>query len=53
MRREGRLAPSVKSKVDSHLREIKFVKSILPVSKLKIEIASFDIHKITDPTVKR
>jgi 5-methylcytosine-specific restriction endonuclease McrA len=52
-RRNGRLAPSIKSKVDSHLREKKFVESILPISKWKIETASFDIHKISNPNVKR
>lgn len=52
-RKEGRLAPSIKSKVDSHLREKRFVESILPISKWKIETASFDIHKISNPDVKR
>jgi len=51
LRREGRLPPSIKSKVDSHLREKKFVESILPVSRWKVETASFDIHKITNPEV--
>lgn len=53
MRREGRLAPSIKSKVNSHLREKRFVESILPVSKWKVETASFDIHKISNPDVGR
>lgn len=53
MRKKGKLAPSIKSKVDSHLREKKFVESILPVSRWKVEIASFDIHKISNPDVKR
>lgn len=53
MRKNGRLAASIKSKVDSHLREKKFVESILPVSRWKVEIASFDIHKISNPDVKR
>jgi len=53
MRKKGRLAPSTKSKVDSHLREKQFVESILPVSKWKVETASFDIHKISNPNVKR
>lgn len=53
MREEGRLAPSIKSKVDSHLREKKFVESILPVSHWKVETASFDIHKISNPDVKK
>lgn len=46
MRKEGRLAPSIKSKVNSHLREKKFVESILPVSNWKVETASFDIHNV-------
>ncbi|HWR24957.1 MAG TPA: RNA-guided endonuclease IscB [Methanosarcina sp.] len=50
-RREGRLAPSIRSKFDSHFREKKFVESILPVTKWKVELASFDIHKITNPEV--
>jgi 5-methylcytosine-specific restriction endonuclease McrA len=53
MRKEGRLTPSIKSKVDSHLREKKFVESILPVSRWKVETASFDIHKISNPDVGR
>ena len=53
MRKEGKLAPSITSKVDSHLREKKFVESILPVSRWKAETASFDIHKISNPDVKR
>lgn len=52
MRKEGRLAPSLKSKLDSHLREKKFVESILPITHWKVETASFDIHKITNPEVE-
>lgn len=50
-RKEGRLAPSIRSKLESHFREKKFVESILPVTKWKVELASFDIHKITNPSV--
>jgi hypothetical protein len=53
MRQEGRIAPSIKSKVESHLREKKLVESILPVTHFKVEIASFDIHKISNPNVGR
>ena len=52
-KREGRLTPSIKSKVDSHLREKKQMESILPITKWHIETASFDIHKITNPDVKK
>ena len=53
MRKTGRLTPSLNSKVDSHLREKMFVESILPVSRWKVETASFDIHKISNPKVRR
>ncbi len=53
MRKEGRLAPSIKSKVESHLREKRFMESILPISRWKVETASFDIHKISNPDVGR
>lgn len=51
MRKDGRLAPSLKSKLDSHLREKKHVEAIVPISHWKVETASFDIHKITNPEV--
>lgn len=52
MKRKGRLAPSVRSKIESHLREKKFLESILPISRWVVETASFDIHKISNPDVK-
>ncbi|MES2213018.1 MAG: RNA-guided endonuclease IscB [Pseudomonadota bacterium] len=52
MRKTGRLAPSIRSKVDSHLREKKQVERILPVSEWHVETASFDIHRITNPEVQ-
>ena len=48
----GRLAPSIRSKVESHLREKKQVAALLPVTQWKVEAASFDIHKITNPDVQ-
>ena len=50
--REDRLAPSLLSKRNAHLREKKFIEAILPVSKWVLELASFDIHKISNPEVK-
>lgn len=52
-RKDNRLAPSIRSKIDSHLREKKQVESILPITHWKVETASFDIHKITNPDVLR
>ena len=45
------LPPSVQSKYDSHIREMKYLESILPVTRWIIEIGEFDIHKITNPDV--
>lgn len=52
MRKEGRLAPSIRSKVESHLREKRFVESILPIAHWKVETCNFDIHKIVNPEVE-
>ena len=50
-RKEGWLAPSVQNKVDSHLTAIRKVHEILPITKIIVEVASFDIQKIKDPTI--
>ena len=50
-KRDKWLTPMVRSKVDSHKRELYFIKKILPVTKVVIETASFDTHKITNPEV--
>lgn len=52
MKKKERIAPSIKSKINSHLREKRFVESILPVSKWIVEFCGFDIHKISNPEVK-
>ncbi len=52
MRAEGRLAPSIRSKVDSHKREMAFVESIVPITRWIVEVADFDIHKIINPEVE-
>ena len=41
-KKEGWLAPSVKQKIDSHLKAIEDVHSILPVTKIIVETAAFD-----------
>jgi len=45
-KKQGWLAPSVQHRLDSHIKLINFVRSILPVSKINIEAAAFDIQKI-------
>ena len=48
-RKDGWLAPSVQNKVDTHLTAIRRVHEILPVSRIVVEVASFDIQKIRNP----
>ncbi len=51
IRKEGWLAPSIQNKVDSHLTVIRKVHEILPVTKIIVEVASFDIQKIKNPAI--
>lgn len=51
-REEGWLAPSVRQKIETHLQVIKDVHKILPVSKITVETASFDIQKIKNPDIQ-
>ena len=48
---KGWLAPSVQNKVDTHLTVIRRVHEILPISKIIVEVASFDIQKIKNPAI--
>jgi len=49
--KKGRFSPTMKSKINSHLKEIKFVKSILPITKVIIETGNFDTHALKNPSV--
>ena len=42
--KKDRFSPTMVSKINSHIREIEFVKSILPVKTLVIETGTFDPH---------
>lgn len=48
---KGWLAPSIESKINSHFRVVKNVYKILPVNKIIVETASFDIQKIQNPDI--
>ena len=50
-RPEGWLAPSVQQKIKTHLRVIEIAHEILPVSKITVETAQFDILKIKNPEI--
>ena len=47
-----RYPPTMISKFNSHMKEIKFIKSILPISKINLELAKFDNHALSNPLVK-
>lgn len=49
--KENRFTPTLVSKLDSHLKEITFAKSILPITKVIIETGTFDPHALKNPKV--
>ena len=50
-KKEGWLAPSVKNKIDTHLRIVEKLHKILPITKIVVEVASFDIQKIKNSSI--
>ena len=49
---EGWLAPSIQHKLDTHHRLIERIQSILPIERVVIEVANFDIQKIKNPQIE-
>ena len=49
---EGWLAPSVRCKVEEHLRIIEKVNRILPISKTVVEVAQFDTQRMKDGEIE-
>lgn len=47
----GWVAPSVRHKVDAHIRVIDNICSTLPISRIIVEIAQFDTQKIENPDI--
>jgi len=50
---KGWLPPSVRHKIDCHLKVVEEVYGILPISRIIVETASFDIQKIKNPNIQR
>lgn len=48
---DGWLAPSIRHKLETHQRFMAKIKAILPVRKIFIEVANFDIQAIKDPNI--
>lgn len=50
-KKTGWLAPSVKQKVDSHIRMIGMVCSILPIKNIVVEVGQFDTQLLKNPEI--
>ena len=50
-KKDGWLAPSIEQKVDSHLKVIRLVHKLLPITKTTIEVAQFDAQKIKNTEI--
>lgn len=51
-KKDGWLAQSVQHKINTHIRVVDDVCKILPITKITVEIASFDIQKIKNPDIE-
>lgn len=49
---KGWLAPSIENKIHTHFKVISDVHKILPITKIIVETASFDIQKINNPDIQ-
>lgn len=50
-KRKERYNPTLISKFQGHIREIKFINSILPISSIVLEVGEFDPHLLQDPSL--
>ena len=50
-RRVGWLAPSLEHKLQSHIRLVEQLKRLLPITKVIVEVASFDTQKMQNPEI--
>jgi RRXRR protein/HNH endonuclease len=49
--KQDRFSPTMRSKIDAHLREIRFVQSLLPIQSIVLETGTFDPHALKNPEV--
>ena len=47
----GRFSPTMQSKLHSHVKEIEYVRSILPTTELVLETGQFDTHLMKNPSL--
>jgi len=51
-REDSWFAPSIQHKLNSHIRIVKKIRQLLPVTKIVVEVANFDIQKIKNPLIR-
>ena len=49
---DGWLAPSIEQKIQCHLKVVADLHKILPITKIVVETASFDMQKIVHPSIE-
>ena len=49
---DGWLAPSIRQKIETHLTVVANICKILPISRITVETASFDMQKIKNPDIQ-
>lgn len=50
-KRPGWVAPSVRYKIDAHLKAVERICSILPIFRIVVEVAQFDTQKMKNPEI--
>ena len=49
--RTDRFSPTMQSKLHSHVKEIEYIKSILPITEMVFETGQFDTHLMKNPSL--
>lgn len=49
--KDGRFSPTMQSKLHSHVKEIEYIKSILPITEMVLETGQFDTHLMKNPSL--
>ena len=49
--KNGRFSPTMRSKLHSHVKEIEYIKSILPITEMVFETGQFDTHLMKNPSL--
>ena len=51
--KNDRFSPTMASKINSHIKEIEYVKSILPITNVILETGKFDMHLMKNPNMNK